>query len=65
MENRHVRTGILPAVEHVIEDLDAQMGHADLVDVREAHGETDIHFVFVLHYRIDLASDVAGGLFNI
>ena len=41
------------------------MGHADLVDVREAHGETDVYFVFVLHYRIDLASDVAGGLFYV
>ena len=51
MENRlahhHVSS---PAVEHVIKDLDAQMGHANLVYVREAHSEADVHFVFYLSY---------------
>ena len=40
------------------------MGHADLIYVRETHGETDIHLFLVFHHGIDLASDIAGGLFN-
>ena len=40
------------------------MGHADLVDVREAHGETDIHLFLVLHHRVDLIPDVTGRLLD-
>ena len=39
------------------------MGHADLINVRETHRKTDIHFIFVLHYRINLAADVPGRFF--
>ena len=54
---------VFPAVEHIIEDLDAQMGHTDLIDVRKTHTETDVYLFFILHHGIDLAADIAGGLF--
>ena len=56
---------ILPAVEHIIKDLDTEMGHADLVYVRKAHRETDIHLAFVFHHRVDLAADITGRLLDI
>ena len=31
---------IIPGIEHAIQDLDSQVGHTDLVDIREAHTET-------------------------
>ena len=55
---------VLPLVEHGVQDLDAQMGHADFVHVREAHGKTDIYLGWVLFYHVDLAPDVAGGLLD-
>ena len=55
---------VIPAVEHVVEDLDSEMGHADFVYIWEAHGKTGFHFFGILHHRIDLAADIAGGLFN-
>ena len=56
---------VIPAVEHIVQDLDAQVGHADLIYIREAHGKADIHLVFVLHHRIHFAADIARRLFNI
>lgn len=38
------------------------MGHADLVDVRETHGKTDVHIFRVLDAHVHLAADVAGRL---
>ena len=41
--NTHVHTYTSSrAVEHIVKDLDTQMGHADLIHIREAHGETDL-----------------------
>ena len=53
---------ILPLIEHVIEDLDTQMGHADLIHVRETHAETDIHLLRVLDDCVDLISEIPGRL---
>ncbi len=50
---------ILPAVEHVVKDLDAKMRHANLVDVRKAHGKTDINAFRVFHDTVGLPADVA------
>ena len=56
---------IIPGIEHAIQDLDSQVGHTDLVDIREAHTETDINAVPVLHYGIDFVADVAGRFFDL
>ena len=56
---------VFPAVEHIVKDLDAQMGHSDLVHIREAHTEADVHLFLVLHDRVHLAADIAGGLLNL
>ena len=55
---------VLPLVKHGVQNLDAQMGHADFVNVREAHGKADIYLGWVLFYHVDLAPDVAGGLLD-
>ena len=55
---------VLPPVEHTVQDLHAEMAHADLVHVRKTHGKTDSHAVRVLDDGIDLAADIAGGLLN-
>ena len=33
---------------------------SQLIHVREAHGETDIHLALIFHHRVDLVSDVTG-----
>ena len=40
------------------------MGHADLIDIRKAHGKPDIHSLFFFHDRIDLPADIAGRFFH-
>ena len=39
------------------------MGHTDLIDVRKTHTEADVYLFFIFHHGIDLAADIAGGLF--
>ena len=56
---------IFKLIEHVINDLNSQMGHTNLVYVRKAHGKPHVHPAFILHHRIDLASDIAGRLFHL
>ena len=56
---------VLPAVEHIIEDLDPQMRHADLINVGKTHGKADVHLVFIFHHRVHLSADVAGRLLDL
>ena len=56
---------VIPAVEHIIQDLDAEMGHADFIYVRKTHSETDIYLLLVLHHGVYFTANVAGGLFDI
>ena len=55
---------IFSAVEHIIQYLNAQMGHADLVHVRETHSKAYLHLTNVLNYRIHLIPNVSGRLFD-
>ena len=48
-----------------VQDLDAQMGHADLIGVREAEGEPDLHVILIFYHRIDLAAHIAAGLLHV
>ena len=56
--------GVGAAVQLFVYDLDAEIGHADLIDVREADGEADVHGGGVLHDGVDFISNVAGGLLH-
>ena len=56
---------VFPAVEHVIQDLDSEMGHPDFIDVRKAHTEADVHLFFVFHHRVHLIPNVPGRLLDI
>ena len=51
---------ILPAVKHVVEDLNSQVGHANLIYIGETHGKTYIHPGLVLHHRIYLTAYIPG-----
>jgi len=51
--------GIAPAVEHLIQDLDPQMGHSDLVQVRKAHCKPDGN-IPVLIDRMHLVPEIPG-----
>ena len=39
--------GILPAVEHIVQNLDSQMGHTNLIYLRETHSKPYIHRIFI------------------
>ena len=47
-------------VEDPVEDAEAQVGHADLVGIREAEGEPGIHLALVLHDRVIFPAGVPG-----
>ena len=49
---------ILTFIEH------AQIGHTDLINIREAHGKADIYVILIFHYRVDFTTDVTGSLVN-
>ena len=51
---------VLPLIEHIVQDLDAQMGHAYFVDVRKTHGKTNIYLIFIFHHCVDLISEIPG-----
>ena len=46
-------------VHHAVEDADAQVGHADLIGVREAEGIAAVHLGLVLVHRAVFAAHVA------
>ena len=50
--------GILPAVEQFIQDLDPQVRHPDLIDIRKTHREPDRYF-FILAYCVHLISQIS------
>ena len=56
---------IFTFIEHVVEDHHAQIGHADLIDIRKAHGKTDVNFIFIFHYRIDFSPNITGSFVNL
>ena len=51
-------------VERPVENAVAQVAHADLVGVREAEGEAQIHLGLVLHHGVVLPAHVPGGLLH-
>ncbi len=52
------------AVHGVIQDAHAQVGHADLVGIREAEGQAQLNLLLVLDDLVILAAGVAGGLLH-
>ena len=55
---------IFTLVKHVVEDHHAQIGHTDLINIRETHGKADIYVILIFHYRVDFTTDVTGSLVN-
>ena len=55
---------ILSAVKHIIKNLNPQMRHTDLIDIRETHRKAHIDVFHVLHHRIHLSADITGRFFN-
>ena len=56
---------VVPLIKHVIQNLDAEMGHADFVDVRKAQGKTDCRSFWIFFHHIDFVADIAGRLVNV
>ena len=56
---------VIPFVQHAVQNLDSQMGHADFIDVGKAHGKPDLNICFVFYDRIDFIANVAGGFFHL
>ena len=56
--------GVLPPVEQLIQDLDPQVGHADLIHIRKAHGKADRDLP-VLVDRVHFISQIPRGLLHL
>ena len=54
---------VLSFVKHIVENLDSQMGHTQLVDIRESHGKADLSCRILFHH-IHFPADVTGRLLN-
>ena len=55
---------VLILIEHIVENLDSQMGHTDVIHVRETHGKPNVHSGRILLHHIHLTADIAGGLLD-
>ena len=70
---RHVPPGfeypLAPDARHLIqdaiEDSKAQIGHADLISIRETEGKADLRFLLVLQYLAEFAAGIAGWLLDL
>ena len=51
---------VITAIEHVIKDLESEVGHSNFVDLRETEGKADVHFFGIFDCRIDFVADVSG-----
>ena len=50
----------LETVRQLVEEKETEIGHADLIDVRVAEGESHVALAYVLHYPVRLDTQVAG-----
>ena len=56
--------GVLSAVEKLIQNLDSQMGHTDLIQIRKAHDKPDRN-VSVLSHRVHFITQIPRRLLNL
>ena len=56
--------GVLPLVDEVVEDLDAEVGHADLIGVGETEREPHVDRRRVFFDAVQFPADVAAGLLH-
>ena len=56
---------ILHGIEHIVQNLNAQMGHADFVDVGKTHGKANPYVPLVLYHTVHLMADIALRLFDL
>ena len=69
MQIRPGRVGALTpdirsSVQLIIDDLDPEMGHSDLIDIRKAHAEAHGSLCRVFDDGINFISDIAGRLLD-
>ena len=55
---------VLVLVKHIIKDLDSQMGHTNVINVREAHGEPNVHLRRIFHDHVHLITQIPGRLLH-
>ena len=55
---------ILPLVKHCVQDLHAQVGHTNFVDVRKAHGKPDVHSGRIFHDHVHFITQIPSRLLH-
>ena len=56
---------IVKPVDNGVQNLHAEMRHSDLICIREAECISDVYFVLIFYYAVQLAADVASRLLNL
>ena len=56
---------VITAIEHVIKDLESEVGHSNFVDLRKAECKTYVHLFGVLNHRVYFVPDVSCRFVNI
>ena len=51
-------------LEKLVQDLDADIAHADLIYIGKAHRKSDIHIFFILFNRVYLPADISFGVLD-
>ena len=54
------RQGVVPCVEHAVNDFQAQVAHGHFIHIGEGQGHFHVHTVMVFHYAVPFAADVTG-----
>ena len=56
---------VLTFVEHIVQDLDAKVGHTDLIHIREQECAAQGYFLFVFYDTVEFISNVSRRLLNL
>ena len=56
---------VLAFVEHIVQDLDAKVGHTDLIHIREQECAAQGYFLFVFYDTVEFISNVSRRLLNL
>jgi hypothetical protein len=51
---------ILPLVKHIVQNLDSQMGHANLIHIGKTDGKAYIHIYRIFFHHIHFIANVSG-----
>lgn len=56
--------GIFKLVEHIVQDLDPEVRHADLIDIGKTHCKSDRNVHFIFRHAVHFVSDIACRFFD-